>query len=52
MKIKHNYRTGKTVIELNWNETRQFISTTAAREVVGAHVSNLIAGHAPKDDNK
>jgi hypothetical protein len=43
MKIKHNFETGKTVIELSWIETRQFISTSIARETVGNHVSNLVS---------
>lgn len=51
MKIKHNFSTGKTIIELSWDETRQFISTGAAREVVADLVANLVASPAPEGDN-
>ena len=52
MKIKHNFKTGKTVIELSWTETRQFVSSAVACDVVAKQVSNLVSSLAPKGDNK
>jgi hypothetical protein len=42
MKIKHDSASGKTSIHLNWTETRQFISSTSARQFVGTEVELLI----------
>ena len=51
MTIKHNFQTGKTTIDLNWNETRQFIDSSVARENVRTLVADLVQGPAPKTDN-
>lgn len=42
MKIKHDYKTGKTTIVLDWTETRQFISAQAAQKEVASQVAAVV----------